>query len=320
MPPPRPARAARARDRGCDRRPRPWSAAAGARRCRRAPAGPRGWCRCRSRSPASLTSLATMRSQPFCASFSAAWRSTSSVSAAKPTTTGARPLSSARMSGFRVSASAGASPSASFFSFCGASSARPIVGHRRRHHHHRRAVDAGQHRLAHLRAPSRTSTRVTPGRRRQRRRPGHQRDLGAAPRRARRDGEAHLARRAVAEEAHRIDRLVGRPGRHQHAPSRPNPAGRAARRTRAAMSAASIMRPSPIQPQASSPASGPTVCAPRSTSVRRLACVAGWRHMFTFIAGASEQRRAAGQRHRRQTDRWPAPAPAARSRPPSPAR
>src|SRR6185312_3394198 len=73
--------------------------------------------------PASLTSLATIRSHPFCASFSAAWRSTSSVSAAKPTTTGALPFSSARMSGFFVSVSAGASPRASFFSFCGASAA-----------------------------------------------------------------------------------------------------------------------------------------------------------------------------------------------------
>ena len=69
--------------------------------------------------------------------------------------TGARPLSSARMSGFCVSAIDGASPSASFFSFCGAARGRPIVGHRRRHHDHRRAVDARQHRGAHLAAPSR---------------------------------------------------------------------------------------------------------------------------------------------------------------------
>ena len=50
-PPPRPARAASARDRGCDRRPRPCRGAAGARRCRRAPTARRGWSRCRSPSP-----------------------------------------------------------------------------------------------------------------------------------------------------------------------------------------------------------------------------------------------------------------------------
>ena len=47
------------------------------------------------------------------------------------------------------------------------------------------------------------------------------------------------------------------------------------------------MRPDPTQPQASSPVPGPTVCAPRSTSVWRFFCVAGWFHMLTFIAGAT---------------------------------
>ena len=45
--------------------------------------------------------------------------------------------------------------------------------------------------------------------------------------------------------------------------------------------------PTPSQPHASSPVSGPITCAPRSRSSARFACVAGWLHMFTFIAGAT---------------------------------
>src|SRR5579859_3238208 len=65
--------------------------------------------------PATLTSLATIQSQPFLASLALAWTSTSLVSAAKPITSRGRALPFdrlARMSGFSVSAMApGAWPS-----------------------------------------------------------------------------------------------------------------------------------------------------------------------------------------------------------------
>ena len=72
-------------------------------------------------------------------------------------------------------------------------------------------------------------------------RPRHQRHLGAGRCGGRGDGVALLAGRAVGDVAHRIDRLVGRPGGDQHAPAgerdcgaarssaRPRPRSRAVR-------------------------------------------------------------------------------------------
>ena len=47
------------------------------------------------------------------------------------------------------------------------------------------------------------------------------------------------------------------------------------------------MRPIPTRPSASSPCSGPTTTAPRSTSRPRFAWVAGCSHIAVFIAGAT---------------------------------
>ena len=55
----------------------------------------------------------------------------------------------------------------------------------------------------------------------------------------------------------------------------------------AAIASGSAIRPSPCQPQARSPASGPTRRTPRARSVAAFACVAGCCHMFTFMAGAT---------------------------------
>ena len=63
------------------------------------------------------------------------------------------------------------------------------------------------------------------------RRPGDERHVGAAPRRLGGDRESHAPARPVADEAHRIDVFVGRPGGDQDAP--------AAQRTVAARSMAS---------------------------------------------------------------------------------
>ena len=70
---------------------------------------------------AGLTSLATSQSQPLRSRLAVALASTSSVSAAKPTTSRGRPSARCatlrRMSGFSHSSSAGGRPEPSFFSF-----------------------------------------------------------------------------------------------------------------------------------------------------------------------------------------------------------
>ena len=87
-------------------------------------------------------------------------------------------------------------------------------------------------------------------------RPGDQHHLGAAPRRLGGDREAHLPGRAVAEEAHGVDALARAAGRHQHAQRPRGPRVRAGARAAAAIAPGSAMRPSPSQPQASSPRLG----------------------------------------------------------------
>ena len=47
------------------------------------------------------------------------------------------------------------------------------------------------------------------------------------------------------------------------------------------------MRPAPTMPQASSPVPGSMTRTPRWRRISILACVAGWFHIFTFIAGAT---------------------------------
>ena len=68
----------------------------------------------------------------------------------------------------------------------------------------------------------------------------------------------------------------------------PRPARPARPSAAATISAGSTRRPAPIQPQASSPRSGPTVrTRPVPSRRRRLSCTSGCSHMLTFIAGAS---------------------------------
>ncbi len=63
--------------------------------------------------------------------------------------------------------------------------------------------------------------------------------------------------------------------------------GPSRRSASAASSRGSTMRPSPCQPQASSPASGPSRRTPRARSRSTFSRVAGWFHMWTFMAGAT---------------------------------
>ena len=54
------------------------------------------------------------------------------------------------------------------------------------------------------------------------------------------------------------------------------------------MSAGAASRPSPYSPfDASGPVAGGTIVAPRSRRVWTFAWVAGWRHILSFIAGAT---------------------------------
>ena len=105
------------------------------------------------------------------------------------------------------------------------------------------------------------------------------------------DGVALLAGRAVGDVAHRIDRLVGRPGGHQHALARqragalPQAAPAPPRRSPAAPPCGRA----PASPlSAISPAFGPTNATPSAASCAMFRCVAPLlAHMCGFIAGAS---------------------------------
>ena len=212
-------RAARARGRGWRRPRRAWASAAA--RPRRpsgraaAPRCPRRRSRCRCR----LTSLATSRSMPLARELGARVAPrTSLVSAAKPTTN-ARPLraaSSLRMSGLGVSSSV--SPSSLLDLIFGrARLPDAVVGHRGRLDHDGGAVEVLQRRLAHL---LRGLHRHVDGARRAASSavgPEIRIDLGAAAQRGGRERVAHLARRAIRDVAHGIDRLARRPRGHQHA-------------------------------------------------------------------------------------------------------
>src|SRR5690606_5682389 len=156
---------------------------------------------------------------------------------------------------------------------------------------HRRGGDVGiggqrpEHRFAQLRRAAHVDAAYA-RRRLQVHGAGDQHGVGAGARRGFGDGETHLAAAAVADEAHRVDVLVGRAGAHQDAA-----AGEEAVHcecTRACtIATGSRMRPGPDSPSASGPSSGPMTCTPRSRSVAMLACVAGCSHMRWFMAGAT---------------------------------
>ena len=291
-----PARDARAPrpGRGSPRRPRPWTPAARGARRRARRSSPR--CRpSRSRSRRRETSLTTIASTPLRSSFSRA-RSTHSppCSAAKPTRV---------WSGRRVRGDAGEDvlgrleaqlePAAALARDLrppGARGAevgdarRPSAGRGRRRTRSRTAppssavvstsivatpAGAGSATLA--------ATRVT-----------------SAPRRAAARGErdAHAAARAVADEAHRVDRLAGAAGGDQDPQPVPGPGGRRQQRLDLGEQPLGVGQPP-----------GPVLAArgerarrrarsratPRSRSVARFACVAASAYMRSFIAGATSR-------------------------------
>jgi len=57
--------------------------------------------------------------------------------------------------------------------------------------------------------------------------------------------------------------------------------------TSASISSGSSMRPAPTSPQACSPLAGPSRCTPSACNCAALRCVAGFSHIWRFIAGAT---------------------------------
>ena len=134
-----------------------------------------------------------------------------------------------------------------------------------------------------------------------RRRPGHQRHRGAAPRRFGGDRKPHPAARSVADEANRVEVLEGRPGRHQHPPALERPASpehprRPPRRCRPAPRGgpcrSSRTRGSP-RPARRTARRAPRACA-------RFCRTAGCSSICVFIAGATSTGARGRQVERRQ--------------------
>ena len=217
----------------------------------------------------------------------------SSVSAAKPTTTwpargrcrprarpGCRWLRSSSMPGGAL---------AGFLIFELAGSARPEVRDRGGHHdgvgvggglEHGVPQLGGRHHRHDLRA----------GRVGQRHVGGHEH---RPPRRGRRPYGQRVAlpaRRAVAEEAHRVEVLAGAAGADEHLA-----AGEVRGRCRAAstraqtakISSGSGSRPGPVSAPVSRPDAGSRTTTPRERRVATLARVAGCSHISVCIAGAN---------------------------------
>ena len=211
---------------------------------------------CSKPAPGWVTSLATTRSTRLASSLRRPRATASAVSAAKPTRTGCAAPSrdaprSARMSRVRVSVSV--SGPSDLVIFCAAGVSGRVVGDRGRHHHDVLSGQRLHHRRVHLGGAAHAH-HLEAGRHGDGARPEHQRHRGAAPARRLGQRDAHPPARSVADVAHRIDVLVGRPGGDQDAT--PGEIGdgrrrcRARRRSRSTMSSGSARRPGPTHPQA----------------------------------------------------------------------
>ena len=213
----------------------------------------------------SPTAFTSSRSAPLRASFARPWCRTSPasspVSAAKPTITwpGSRmAVSSTRMSGLRVSTS-GSGSADPFLILWRGERGGAEVGHRGGHHDGVGSLRRGQHRLAQLTADPARTTCTAAGSPSSALR-GDERHRGAALAATSGERVALPARRAVAEEADRVERLAGAAGGDHHVP-----AGEVAGHARAAaqqpaadskISAGSGSRPGPVSPPVSRPDRG----------------------------------------------------------------
>ncbi len=121
--------------------------------------------------------------------------------------------------------------------------------------------------------------------------------FGPALGRRARDGHALLAGRAVAEVAHRVERLAGAAGGDDDAAALEVADGclrrsaerhpRRSRGTRHTAASGSGRRPAPVSLPVRRPTAGSMTCAPRERSVATLAWVAGCSHISVCMAGAN---------------------------------
>ena len=170
--------------------------------------------------PGAETSLATIRSTPLASQLGRGPRpSTSPVSAANPTSTWPgrrRPAELGQDVGGRLEDELG-HPVGLVTAWCRRGAFGPEVGHRGGHDHDVGVVGACSSMAASISAAVSTRTTSTPaGAGRSRR--GHQDDVGAPVGGGLGHGVALLARRAVGDEADRVDRLAG-PAGADHDPS-----------------------------------------------------------------------------------------------------
>ena len=250
------------------------------------------------------------------------------VSAAKPTRNGLSPLAARPQRGQQIGVgdqgqgqSVGPLPAgAAAGQLARADGRRAEIGHRRRHHDDVGLAAALSSAACISRALSTSTRRATPPGVGSDDRAGHQGDLGAPRRPPPPPAQSPSSRTSGCPESGRR-RPPRRSGRRSPPPAC-RPALRAARdgarmaSASATTSAGSTSRPAPIQPQASSPRSGPTVVTrPVPSRRRRLSWVSGCSHMFTFIAGATRMGRGRPA-PRRPAGRRPFRPPGGRWRPP----
>ncbi len=127
---------------------------------------------------------------------------------------------------------------------------------------------------------------------------GDQGDLGPAPGRGLGQREPHAAAGAVADEAHRVDRLAGAAGGDQDAQAVPGPV-RARQRgldlRQQARRGPAGARPRTRRATRARPRRARSPATPRSRRVARFAWVAASAYMRSFIAGATSARGRAGE-------------------------
>ena len=284
------------------RRPRPSAAAAAPRRARCASIRRTTFVSTPKPASGAVTSFATIRSSRFSRSLRRASATTSCVSAAKPTSSAPRP--SARPSAAEdvgVALELERERRRPLLELPAQRLARPVVGDRRRHHDHRRASRTRPRAPLHL--ARRVVDRHDPHARRrpERRRPAHQRDLGAAPARDARDARSPSCRSTGSRGSAR-DRSPPASGPRRRARARPRGPAASSTPTHRLDDLVGLGEPPralvAARERAARRADDPH--APRRAAGARFSCTAACSHMWTFIAGATTMRRARREQHGRE--------------------
>src|SRR5579883_1029285 len=163
---------------------------------------------------------------------------------------------------------------------------RTVISHRRSFNNDGGFLHPSKHSRPHLLCGGHRN-HFAAQRRTQRRRRAYQNHLRASPDCGLGQRMAHLAARPVAEKAHRVEGFAGASRSDKHSLSSKIIAVMQHIQHRLYDHLRFRQTPLPIMPQARYPLSGETMRTPRPSSSARFACVAGWFHIFTFIAGAT---------------------------------